>query len=116
MARRILAPWEEIQYFKTPKVSVVVPNIGGPSWQPLIEANPNRVAVIFSTQGSAVISTDSSISNGEGIQLGTGQLTTAFTEKDFGPLVSAQWFLSAAYTSNVTVVEIILREMPGEGT
>ena len=116
MARRRLAPWEEIGYFKDPVWSVVTPNAGGAAWQPLVTANPNRVALILSAATSAFVTTDPTISNANGIILGTSQETQTFLEKDVGPLTTAAWFISANSGGAVTVVEIILREMPGEGT
>ena len=116
MARRRLAPWEEIPYFLPPRYTTVSPNISGPTWQALVESNPNRVSIILSSPGSAIVSTDTTIAGTEGIQLATGSFTLTFLEKDYGSLVSSAWYLSSQSTTAVTAVEIILREMPGEGT
>ena len=109
--RRQLAPWEEITYFQTPNV-IVTALAGGPPWNSICPGRPNRVGLIFSASAQAFISPDNSINTGAGIQLAAGSPTWSITEKDFGPLVIMPWWAIGQGLTQLTVIEIVLREFP----
>jgi hypothetical protein len=106
-----MAPWEEIQYFLTPRVTL---KAGGSSvWNLLVPANPNRVSLWFSTQtGQSNFSPDNTLpSSTSGLfQSGAGT-PIIIREADDGPLCTCAWYY-ANMTGPVTAIEILLREFP----
>lgn len=113
MARRKMAPWEEITYFDNPKVSFFGNTAGG-EWVLIAPANPQRVALIMSTTGTSCLSPDDTLPFAGGIPLNAYSPYITITEAQFGSLCTSAWYSYSTELANLTVIEVILREMPQE--
>jgi hypothetical protein len=115
MRRRLMAPWEEITYFDTPKVTfLTLPGSG--EWYSFVPANPQRVALVFSCPGGVYISTDNTVPLTAGFQFTTTTYPLSITEAQHGPLCTAEWFANGTTNQLVTAFEVILRQMPEESS
>lgn len=113
---RRLAPWDEINYFLTPKYTPVQLSTST-SWRQILNGNANRVAVIFSASGTVQISSDNSITLSGGIVLTSNAPSISFTEAEFGPLPSQPWYAATNLSGPwLTVCEIILQTWPEGST
>lgn len=108
---RRLAPWEEVQYFKPPKVNSFT--LVGSGYTQVAAADPQRVAILFSSnaQQQCVLSPDGTVTSPTGITLPTAYPTLFLTEAQYGPLCTGPWFANGNGVI-VTVIEIILRDFP----
>lgn len=113
MVQRKLPPWEEIQFFNDPVVTVLpAPHAG----VQVVAANPQRVVLVLScaTAGNAQLAPFVSTLTQGGIALDSSTPTIIITEKDHGPLCTCAWFSVILMAVPLTVVEVILRQWPDE--
>jgi hypothetical protein len=113
---RVLAPWDENVYFQMPTETDV--SIGPGNNQPLVNADLQRVALIFSAQitGPGInISINPNAVGGAGLQLQGTTSPVSLLQQDYGPLVTMQWFVSnlTGVPVTVTFIEVKLRAWPG---
>lgn len=111
--RRQLAPWEEIGYFQLPNV-IVTPLTGPVGWTQIAPNSPNRVSLTISSTGSTRLSTDNTIATGAGIAITNTMAPYVVREKDDGNLCTSAWYAVNGGAGTVTVIEVILREWPGD--
>jgi len=110
---RQLAPWDENTWFQAIKETAIVGPAVGTAAR-VLAADPMRIAVIFSPgSGLAVqVSTVSSINAASGIMVSATGSPLIITQKDFGPLCTAEWFAFQPVGASLNILEIALRDWP----
>ena len=115
MGFEVLPPWDANRWFFIP--TEVTNGLAVTAVNPLVDANPMRVGLIFSAPGSNTSAISISINEitliSQGIGLPVGSPPFEILHKDHGSLVQQAWFGAAGGAGQkITVTEIILRDWP----
>jgi hypothetical protein len=108
-----MSPMDAFEWFQTP----ICTFFGALSGTPLqiAKANPQRVALIISSGSSTNIAPETAVLvAGGGIALNATLTTLVFIQAETGPLCQLGWWATNTALGNVTVVEVLLREWPGD--
>ncbi len=111
-----MAPWDEISYFDTPRVSYVLPFVLQTGL--VLGANSRRVGIIFtnSAANTIFVSPDQALpaDGTSGIPVDQASQRVTIMQKEFGVLASTEWYgyKAAAGTNVLTIVEILLKDWP----
>ena len=112
-----MAPWDELRYFKTPLSGAVsfspgnVAAINAPDPQcVLLQINFSSA----SAGGTPIVWLDNTVSASKGIVLGQNDGRLTFTQREYGPMCTLQWFgtVWAGAGATVTWFQVSLSSWP----
>jgi hypothetical protein len=109
----LMSPMDSYAWFDNTRVTYV--NTPAAAEQ-FLAIEPRRVGLIIHANGQMTISPDPDLATGPGTGITVNNTFPPFmiTQDQYGPLVQGAWYCLGSISASMVVIEVLLREWPGD--